>query len=265
MKFGRDEGCAIVDWFRLNLALGRATGNTRYWAMAERTLHNHFLQNQAPKGGFGHRQTLCDDDGVYGFGKAIEESTWCCTYHGELGFINLRQHLLARSGRVLTCNFALDFTASDRTGTTTSRLRPGLKSGEVMRQRFSLAGWPATVVRVRRPHWADGVTAVDAKDAALPLEAKDGWYATAQPVNEVEFIFTGGVYAEDRHCTRLPGRPQPARPIVLGYGPKLLAAEGRTAAAPAAWPVTLERLKEQGLEPFSATFRNKDCCFVAGK
>ena len=87
MKFGRDEGCAIVDWFRLNLALGRVTGNTRYWAMAERTLHNHFLQNQAPQGGFGHRQTLCDYDGAYGFGKSIEESTWCCTYHGELGFI----------------------------------------------------------------------------------------------------------------------------------------------------------------------------------
>ena len=56
VKFGRDEGCAIVDWLRLNLELARVTGKARYWAMAERTLHNHFLQNQSPKGGFGHRQ-----------------------------------------------------------------------------------------------------------------------------------------------------------------------------------------------------------------
>ena len=141
VKFARDEGCAIVDWLRLNLALARVTGNTRYWAMAERMLHNHFLQNQTSKGGFGHRQVLCDDDGAYGFGKNIEESTWCCCYHGELGFINLRHHLLARSGGVLTCNFALDFTASDAIGTTTSLLRPGL-----WRARWCASGspWPAS-------------------------------------------------------------------------------------------------------------------------
>ena len=73
MKFGRDEGCAIADWLRLNLALGRVTGKARYWAMAERTLHNHFLQNQTPKGGFGHRDMLCDKDGVYGFGDSLRK------------------------------------------------------------------------------------------------------------------------------------------------------------------------------------------------
>jgi DUF1680 family protein len=82
VKFRRDEGCAIADWLRLNLALGRVTGKPRYWAMAERTLHNHFFQNQATKGGFGHRRVHCDDQGVLGFEGRIEESTWCCTYHG---------------------------------------------------------------------------------------------------------------------------------------------------------------------------------------
>jgi hypothetical protein len=50
---------------------------------------------------------------------------------------------------------------------------------------------------------------------------------------------------------------------VLGYGPKLLAAEGHTAAEPT-WPVTIVNLKAQGMEPFSAALRNKDCCFVVG-
>ena len=264
VRFERDEGCAIADWLRLNLALGRVTGKARYWAMAERTLHNHLLQNQTPKGGFGHRHILCDEEGAWGFEGRIEESTWCCTYHGELGFINLRNHLLARAGGLLACNFALDFTATDATGTTTSVLRPGLQAGEVVRQRVTLAGQPPAKVRVRQPRWADAVTAVDAAGAALALEAADGWCTTAQPVTEVEFVYAGGVYAEDRRCTRLPNGPDAGKPFVIGYGPKVLAAEGRAAAAPA-WPATLEALKARGLKPFPAALRRKDCCFVVGR
>jgi DUF1680 family protein len=264
VKFARDEGCAIVDWLRLNLALGRVTGRARYWAMAERTLHNHLLQNQTPRGGFGHRRVLCDDDGVYGFTGRLEESTWCCTFHGELGFIHVRDHLLARGEGTLTCRFALDFTATDAAGTTTSVLRAGLKAGEVVRQRVTLAGQPAAVIRVRRPHWADAVTAVDAAGAALAVDAADGWCATAQPVKEVEFVYAGGVYAENRRCTRLPDGPRAGQPFVLGHGPKVLAIEGRAAVAPA-WPATLEALKARGLKPFPAALRRKDCCFVVGR
>ena len=264
VNFSRDEGCAIVDWLRLNLALARLTGKPRYWAMAERTLHNHLLQNQSSKGGFGHRQMLCDDHGAYGFGGSIEESTWCCTFHGELGFTQVRNHLMSRTAGVLTCNFALDFSAVDAAGTTTSVLRAGLKPGEVVRQRISLAGQPATVVQVRQPLWADAVTAVDATDAPLAVQAKDGWCATTMPVGEVEFIYTGGTYIEDRRCTRLPDGPRPGEPFLIGYGPKVLAADGRSAAAPA-WPVTIEALKKQGLEPLNPAMRRKDCCFAVGR
>jgi hypothetical protein len=232
--------------------------------MAERTLHNHLLQNQAGRGGFGHRQMLCDDEGVYGFGREIEESTWCCTYHGELGFINLREHLIEEGRGTLTCRFALDFTVKDGAATTTSALRPGLKAGEVMRQRISLAGRPAAVIRIRKPLWADAVTAVDAAGTSLPLAAKGGWHETARPLRDVEFVFSGGVYAEDRHFTRLPEGPRDGKPFVLGYGPKLLAAEGPPVAAPA-WPTTLPDLEATGFRPFPDEFRLKDCCFVFGR
>jgi hypothetical protein len=264
VSFARDEGCALVDWLRLNLALGRVTGKGRYWAMAERTLHNHFLQNQTVKGGFGHRRVLCDEQGVYGFGAEVEESTWCCTYHGELGFINLRNHLLAGGAGTLTCHFALDFTAKDGAGTTTSVLRPGLKAGEVLRQRISLAGRPAAVIRIRKPLWADTITAADAAGASLPLAAEDGWYATTRPVRDVEFVYSGGIYAEDRHFTRLPDGPRAGEPFVLGYGPRLLAAVSRTLAAPK-WPATLADLEAKGLRPFPSEFRGKDCYFVFGR
>jgi DUF1680 family protein len=264
VKFSRDEGCALADWLRLNLALAKVTGKARYWAMAERTLHNHFLQNQTSKGGFGHRSVWCDDQGVHGFGGDIAEATWCCSHHGERGFIQVRQHVLSRADGMVTLPFVLDFTARDAVGTTVSMLRPGLKADEVMRQRISLAGQPAAVVRARLPHWAEAVTAVDATGAGLPATTTAGWCTTVQPVTEVEFIYRGGVYAEDRHCNRLPDGPKPGQPFVLGYGPKILAAEGRTAATPV-WPITLEALKSQGVQPFRAEMRRQDCCFVFGR
>ncbi len=261
VAFERDEGCAIADWLRLNLELARVTGKGCYFAMAERTLHNHLLQNQAPTGGFGHRHILCDAAGPVGFEGRIEEATWCCTFHGQLGFVSLRAHLTADTAAVLTSNFALDFTRTDAAGTVVSEIRPAAGAGEVLRQCIRLGGLPPKVIRARQPHWADAVTALDAAGKALPLVAKDGYVATSRPVSEVVFIFAGGVYAENRLCERLPAGPVAGAPCVLGFGPKVLATPGRTAAMPR-WPSSLAQLQEQGMVPFAAAMRRQDCCFV---
>lgn len=261
VRFVRDEGCAIDDWLRLNLSLARITGKPRYWSMAERTLHNHLLQNQASKGGFGHRRIHCDEHGACGFGTEIEESTWCCSFHGELGFIQVRNLLLSRSEGLLTCRFALDFSAVDGIGTTTSVLRSGRKPGEVLRQRISLAGQPATVVRVRRPHWADDVLATDPTDTPISLNEENGWVSTATPVTEVEFIYTGNLYAENRRCERLSESPRKGELFVVGYGPKLLATAGRS-PAPIPWPSTLEALAHLGAHPLSPSMRSEERQFV---
>jgi hypothetical protein len=96
------------------------------------------------------------------------------------------------------------------------------------------------------------------------LTTDDGWPATAKPVNEVEFIFTGGVYAENRRCTRLPAGPEPGEAFVIGYGPKLLAAEGRAAPNTPAWPATITALEKHGLKPMNSGLRRNDGCFVIG-
>ena len=54
-KCDRDEGCAEADWLRLNLSLWRLTGEGRYLDAAERSLKNHFIYQQFPNGGAGHR------------------------------------------------------------------------------------------------------------------------------------------------------------------------------------------------------------------
>ena len=261
VKYDRDEGCAIADWLRLNLDLARVTGKARYWAMAERTLHNHFLQNQTPKGGFGHRNMLCDKDGVCGFEGRIEEAVWCCTFHGQLGFVNLREHLVSFNDTVLTSNFALDFSGTNSTGRNLSEIRAAAGPGEVMRQRIRLSGMPAKVIRVRKPHWANAVTAVDAggKDVVI---GRGRWFCCHdQAAIGGGLYLRGGVYAENRHCARLADGPVAGEPCVFGYGPKIFAVRGRAAPMPV-WPTSLVNLQAQGLLPFAATTRTQDCCFV---
>ena len=258
----RDEGCALSDWLRLNLELGRVTGKSRYWDMAERTLENHFLQNQTPEGGFGHRGVLCDADGAYGFGRSMREATWCCDFHGQIGFINLRSHLMERTPDMISCNMALDFTANDAAGTVTSAVSPGVKPGEVLRQRIRVTGKCASL-RVRKPGWADGVAAFDNESGALlSMTSKDGFCGVANPGSgDVVFVYSGGVYAEDRRFTRLAQGPGTGMPVVLGFGPRLFACEGKGSITPV-WPASVESLKGQGLVPFSSAQRGKEFTYV---
>ena len=257
----RDEGCAEADWLRLNLELGRVTRNSRYWDMAERLLNNQFLQNQVADGGFGHHNMLCDQAGVRGFGSHILESTWCCDYHGQIGFVNLRSHLLERNAAGLTCNLALEFTARGSAGTVKSTLSTGASAGEVLRQRIQLEGMPASVVWIRPPQWAKTVTAIAADGSSLPLMGRNCYCAAKKPVTSVEFVYAGGVYAEDRHGNRLPQGPIGGQPFALGFGPKIFASTNQTMTLPP-WPTTITALQAQGWELFSPALRGKEVRFV---
>jgi hypothetical protein len=261
VKFGRDEGCAIVDWFRLNLALGRVTGKARYWSMAERTLHNHLLQNQSKKGGFGHRGMLCDEKGVLGFKGSIEEATWCCVFHGQLGFLNLKAALVTETEEVVKIPLALDFNVKTLTGEIFSRIEQTGNPGEVLRQYIFRPGRPAKKFQVRKPVWADTVQVCSTSGELVPRSSCGDFLTTDEPMTHVMFVFKGNVYAENRHCTRLPAGPKAGESFVLGYGPKRLATKGKTATL-SCWPISLAQAKEEGFLPFSDMFRTNECTFV---
>jgi len=192
----RDEGCALVDWLRLNLELARLTGKDCYWAMAERVLLNHLLQNQCSNGGFGHRNSITDECGLLGFSDQYEEATWCCCFHGLLGFELLENYLCSMDADRIRLPLALDFGASVAGTHVISSLSDIGADGELFRQTISF-DQPARV-SVRRPAWADDVTAVDKAGNALVVHAENGWLSTRESVAEVTWVYCGGEYHEPR-------------------------------------------------------------------
>ncbi len=136
-----------------------------------------------------------------------------------------------------------------------------LQVGEVLRQRLALTGQPAAVVCIRKPHWADAVRALDPMGEPVAVAEEDGQVSTIAPVSEVEFVYMGGLYAENRRCARLSGTPELGELFVIGHGPKLVVCAGNGAKV-IPWPGTLEEFARQGVQPLSAAMRNEDFQFL---
>jgi len=259
--YKRDEGCGLTDWFRLNLKLAKVTGKSKYWDMAERVFRNHFLQNQSTKGGHGHRHMIGDKKGIRGFDSKITESTWCCIYHGRLAFLLMKDNLFTQDDKGLTCNFPLDFTSSTDDQEIVSSILPAENEGEIYRQQIRIKRGAPKKISMRVPHWATSVSAVDTDGKRLKTKLEDGFCRVPKTVSEATFIYRGGVFAEDRHCVRLPNGPKPGQPYTLWYGPKLLVTEENPPPA-TNWPVSIKGLEKAGFIPLSAKTRSKKVYFV---
>ncbi len=259
--YERDEGCAHADWIRLNLELAKVTGKSKYLAMAERVFNNHFMQNQSLKGGHGHRNMIGDQEGMTGFNSEIEESTWCCIYHGRLAFLIMKNNLFTQDDERLTCNFSLNFNSSSDDQEIVSSILPAENESEIYRQEIQIKHGDAKSISVRIPHWSTSVNAVDADGKPLNTKVEDGYCTVPTSVSEATFIYNGGVFAEDRHCVRLPHGPEPGKPYTLWYGPKLLVKEGST-PSPTAWPVSINDLRKTGFIPLSSETRSMEVHFV---
>jgi hypothetical protein len=107
-KCNRDEGCAEADWLRLNLSLWRLTGAGRYLDAAERSLKNHFIYQQFPNGGAGHRVLHQIDGQPVAFKGLSEEAWWCCGEHWARAMVDVAHSAVAASPRCLFINLAID-------------------------------------------------------------------------------------------------------------------------------------------------------------
>jgi len=104
----RDEGCAEADWLRLNLSLWRLTGEGRYLDAAERALKNHFIYQQFPNGGAGHRLLHQVDGQPVAFKGLSEEAWWCCGEHWARAMVDVARSAVTASPSGLSINLAID-------------------------------------------------------------------------------------------------------------------------------------------------------------
>jgi DUF1680 family protein len=111
-KYERDEGCAEADWLRLNLSLWRLTGEGRYLDAAERSLKNHFIYQQFPNGGAGHRLLHQVNNQPVAFKGLSEEAWWCCGEHWARAMVDVVRSAVVGSPRGLFINLAIDCDAA---------------------------------------------------------------------------------------------------------------------------------------------------------
>jgi DUF1680 family protein len=111
-KYERDEGCAEADWLRLNLSLWRLTGEGRYLYAAERALKNHFIYQEFPNGGAGHRLLHQVNNQPVAFKGLSEEAWWCCGEHWARAMVDVARTAVVGSRRGLFINLAVDCDAT---------------------------------------------------------------------------------------------------------------------------------------------------------
>ena len=148
-KCVRDEGCAEADWLRLNLSLWRLTGEGRYLDAAERSLKNHFIYQQFPNGGAGHRVLHQVDGQPVAFNGLSEEAWWCCGEHWARAMADVARNAVTSSPRGLFINLAIDCdtTLAGPGGAWKTALR---ETGDGFTIRLELAKPVKAEVRIHR-------------------------------------------------------------------------------------------------------------------
>jgi hypothetical protein len=102
------------------------------------------------------------------------------------------------------------------------------------------------------------VSITDQDGKAMGSRINNGFCSTEREVSSATFVFAGGVFAENRRCSRLPEGPVAGKACTLWYGPKLLVGVGSSPTTPKEWPISLDELKKRGLVPLTAKMREKD-------
>jgi DUF1680 family protein len=173
-KCDRDEGCAECDWLRLNLALWRLTGAGRYLDAAERVLKGHFLYQQFPNGGAGHRLFHQIDGRAVAFQGTSQEAWWCCAEHWPRTTAEVARHAVA-SGKDGPCiNLAIDCegTVAGPRGKWKVVLR---ESSDGLRIVLTSPAPTEATLRVHRPGWARTGARVEASGALSVRQTDDAW------------------------------------------------------------------------------------------
>lgn len=213
----RDEGCAQSDWLRLNLSLWQLTGEGRYLDEAERCLKGHFIANQFPNGGSGHR-TLYQIGGhpvAFRPEGGEEEAWWCCSKHWARAGVDIARFAVTSTEQGPSINLIVDCEGHVA--------GPGGKWQVTLREteagaRISLQGPTKTkaTLRIHRPAWALQDAKIETPATLAVSETKDAWL--------VEGVWDGLQELSVHLPTSLRSEAAPDGAAVLLRGHDLLAA-----------------------------------------
>ena len=211
----RSEGCAEVDWLRLNLQLWKATTDPKYLVAAERALFNELALNQFETGDFGHR--VLTATGISGDGAA--RAWWCCTLHGLRYFPDAQASAFRGDQGALCYELPIDSNidggreaSADLAAVATSSLG---KDGAVKITITSASASPAAL-RIRKPSWAQTVAIrVNGSAQQAPI---DGQYF------RVERKWQRGDVVTIHYSMELSTKPGEQKRVSFSYGPWLLGA-----------------------------------------
>ncbi len=213
----RTEGCAEVDWLRLNLALWKATANSKYLEMAERTAFNELALNQFANGDFGHR--VLTEDGISG--DAAVRAWWCCTLHGLRYFPDLQVSAFRPDKGALCYQLPIDSNIDN--GHVPSASLAAIATSSLAQNRAvsititSSGAAPASLL-IRKPEWA-GTLDIRLNGAAgqFPLE---GDYV------RLHRQWQRGDTVTVTYAMSLQSKPTAQKRTTFSYGPWLLGAPG---------------------------------------
>jgi DUF1680 family protein len=206
----RTEGCAEADWVRLNLVLGKATGNRKYLAMAERAIFNEFAFNQYETGDFGHR--VYTETGLPAGGAV--RAWWCCTLHGLRCFPAIQESVFRSTEDGLRYELPLDgrIEANPLAAVAESDLA---KDGRVRITVRATGNGPSTI-EIRKPEWADTVK--------IQLNGAQCEFREANQILSLNRAWVEGDVIELKYELKLKSTPRGEKRVVFSFGPWLLGA-----------------------------------------
>jgi DUF1680 family protein len=205
----RTEGCAEADWVRLNLALWRATKNSKYLAMAERAIFNELAFNQYATGDFGHR--VYTDTGLPAGGAV--RAWWCCTLHGLRCFPDIHTNVFRSEPRGLSYDLPLD--GRIETDSLAAVAESSLAEDETVRIRITESGSQPATLNIRKPEWADRIEI--ANSGARKSESREGVQYLS-----LDRIWKTGDVVHVQYAMQLKSTPSGESRVAYWYGPWLL-------------------------------------------
>lgn len=99
-RYTHTEPCAIVDSYMVALELGRLTGESSYFALADRIYWNALCRAQRRNGGFGLEN--CPMADAPELKVECPEAHWCCTMRGAEGLFTAARYVAYAEGDVVT-------------------------------------------------------------------------------------------------------------------------------------------------------------------